>query len=264
MTARGFTLLEMIMTMVLLAVVGLSMVSIISQSSLIYVDTAARELLLQEGRFVAERLVREVRLAVPNSVLLSQNDRCLEWVPVRASGIYSDLPLAATNKLTVIPDGTIQANQRAVIYPVKPDNIFAKTIPAGGENNVAIVAADLNFTPAENENMVELTFAQQTQFPAGSPASRFYIYDQPVAYCLEGTQIWRYSNYKPERENLTVPDFSGDGVRRVLMAEHVAALNFNVDHATLTRNGLVKFSLEMTARGETVRFDQDAFIANAP
>ncbi len=269
MKALGFTLIEMIMAMVLLSIVGLSLAGIITQSAQIYVDTAARELILQEGRFVAERIVRELRLAVPNSVVLSQPDplnstkyTCIEWVPVRASGIYSDLPLTPENELTIIPDGTIRKDQRVVIYPTSAVDIFSLAAPVGGENKTAIILEDVDFTASTTENMVQLKIAEQTLFPSDSPANRFYVYDTPVAYCIEANQIWRYSNYALERESVDTPNFFN--AERSLMAENVTELEFNTSHATLTRNSLVKFHLIISARGEEVRFDHDVLIANAP
>lgn len=262
MKTLGFTLIEMIMAMVLLSIVGLSLAGIITKSSQIYVDTAARELILQEGRFVAERIVRELRLALPNSVVLSQGNTCVEWVPVRASGIYSDLPLTPKNELTIIPDGTIRKDQRVVIYPTSAVDIFSPAAPVGGENKTAIILENVDFTASNTENMVQLKMVEQTLFPSDSPANRFYIYDTPVAYCIEANQIWRYSNYSLERESVNTPNFLN--AERSLMAENVTELEFNTLNATLTRNSLVKFHLIISARGEEVRFDHDVLIANAP
>lgn len=68
---EGIYLIEMVMAMVLLGIVGLSLSGILTQSAQIFVEGTARELTLQEGRFVSERIVRELRQAVPNSVVSS-------------------------------------------------------------------------------------------------------------------------------------------------------------------------------------------------
>ncbi|WP_141193212.1 PilW family protein, partial [Vibrio sp. V17_P4S1T151] len=76
---RGFTLIEMVIAIILLSVVGLFLGSVIRQSMGIYVDTTAREALIQQGRFVTERLSRELREAVPNSVMVENG--CIEFLP---------------------------------------------------------------------------------------------------------------------------------------------------------------------------------------
>ena len=262
MRMKGFTLIEMVMAMVLLGIVGLSLSGILTQSAQIYVEGTARELTLQEGRFVSERIVRELRQAVPNSVVSSNEGHCIEWLPIRAAGIYSDLPIKPEKELEIIPDGSISKEQRVVIYPVTASDIYSATVPNGGTNKTAVIAEDVVFTPSPQENMASLKLKAATLFPSASPAKRFFIFDSPVAYCLEGSDVWRYSNYALERSEPDSPNFAGG--EKVLMAQNISQLQFDVDQASLVRNGLVKFHLEFNARGEKVRFDHDVLIANAP
>ena len=262
MKMKGFTLIEMIMAMVLLGIVGLSLSAILTQSAEIYVSSTARELTLQQGRFVSERIVRELRQAIPNSVVSHQQGRCIEWVPIRAAGIYSDLPLKPDSELDIIPDGSINKDQRVVIYPVAASDIYTSSAPTGGISKVAVIAEEVQFTPSSEENMATMKLGAATLFPSESPAKRLFIFDSPVAYCLEGSDVWRYSNYALERSKLDSPNFAGG--EKVLMAQNISQLQFDVDQASLVRNGLVKFHLEFNARGEKVRFDHDVLIANAP
>lgn len=100
---RGFTLIEMVISIILLAVVGLFLGSVIRQGLSIYVDSSAREALIQQGRFVTERLSRELREAVPNSVLVANG--CIEFLPITNSAIYSSLPssLAPSTTIRLLP-----------------------------------------------------------------------------------------------------------------------------------------------------------------
>lgn len=49
--SRGFTLIEMVITIILLGIVGLFLGNIAGQAMGIYVDTTAREALIQQGVF---------------------------------------------------------------------------------------------------------------------------------------------------------------------------------------------------------------------
>lgn len=92
--SRGFTLIEMVITIILLGIVGLFLGNIAGQAMGIYVDTTAREALIQQGRFLTERMSRELREAVPNSVLVDEDNTCIEFLPITNSAIYSELPSA--------------------------------------------------------------------------------------------------------------------------------------------------------------------------
>ncbi len=78
--SRGFTLIEMVITIILLGIVGLFLGNIAGQAMGIYVDTTAREALIQQGRFLTERMSRELREAVPNSVLVDEDRSGPRWL----------------------------------------------------------------------------------------------------------------------------------------------------------------------------------------
>ncbi|MFP3344856.1 prepilin-type N-terminal cleavage/methylation domain-containing protein, partial [Halomonas sp. SIMBA_159] len=79
MRCRGFTLVELVITLVVLAILALGVTSYLGIGSRMYADAALREQVLGQSRFVAERLVRELRNAVPNSVSFSLSSNCLQF-----------------------------------------------------------------------------------------------------------------------------------------------------------------------------------------
>ncbi|EGR2797170.1 prepilin-type N-terminal cleavage/methylation domain-containing protein [Vibrio navarrensis] len=255
---RGFTLIEMVISIILLAVVGLFLGSVIRQGLSIYVDSSAREALIQQGRFVTERLSRELREAVPNSVLVANG--CIEFLPITNSAIYSSLPssLAPSTTIRLLPiEKSLAADERLVVYPLDGESLRQAVSSAA---QTAQVAADVDFTSPNDRTMVNVTLTQAASFERQSPARRVYFYRTPVAFCYENNRIYRYAGYQLDRTALQ-PSELGTGV---LMAENLSQASFQVAEPELQRNGLIKIELIFADRGEEVRFDHDALIYNTP
>ena len=260
---QGFTLIEMVVSIVLLGVVGVSLSAIIQHSMTIYTDTTTREELLLQGRFVTERMHKEIRDAVPNSVQVNASTHCIEWLPITNTAVYEALPLApeSAETMRVLPEHGFVQSERVVIMPINAQDLL-DDIPTNGVFPVAEVKEAKLKQTTESENMVELTFTQETSFTANSPAHRLFAYKTPVAYCLEGSQLYRYANYPLSRSELSPAELSvGD---RDLMAEKIKSVQFDVEHASLVRNGLVKLQFVFNDNNEEVRLDHDVLIANTP
>ncbi len=261
MRARGFTLIEMIISITLLGIVGLFIGEVIRQSLVLYSDVEARSSLTQQGRFVTERLRREIREAVPNSVVSNTTGRCIEFFPIVNSGIYTDLPTAtASSAFRALPflEAGVDGD-RVTVYPASNAQLRAAINPINSQ--VAVLDGDVNFTPLPTASMIDLQLDQAVQFENNSPANRFYIYSDPVAFCLVGDELVRYTSYALNR-NLEPGDTTlGNGV---LIVDNVLNATFTTESAQLQRNGLVKLEVTLTDNGETIRFDDDALVYNTP
>ncbi|EOU2463953.1 PilW family protein [Vibrio navarrensis] len=257
---RGFTLIEMVISIILLAVVGLFLGSVIRQGLSIYVDSSAREALIQQGRFVTERLSRELREAVPNSVMVNNDKTCIEFLPITNSAIYSSLPssLAPSKTIRLLPiEKSLVAGERLVVYPLDGKALRQAVSSAA---QTAQVYSDVDFTSPNDRTMVNVTLTQAASFERQSPARRVYFYRTPVAFCYENNRIYRYADYGLDREDLVSSEL-GTGV---LMAENLSQASFEEAEPELQRNGLIKIELTFEDRGEKVEFVHNALIYNTP
>ncbi|MGR6859446.1 PulJ/GspJ family protein [Aliivibrio salmonicida] len=260
---QGFTLIEMIISIILLAIVGISISAIIQHSITLYTDTTTREELLLQGRFVTNRMQKEINDAVPNSVQVNSATHCIEWLPITNTALYEDLPLAPeqANTMRVLPEHSFIQSERVVIMPINAQELL-EDIPASGLSRVAEVKNAILKQTTHSKNMVELTFTQSIGFTANSPAHRLFAYQTPVAYCLEGSQLYRYSNYPLSRSELSPVELSVG--TKDLMTDNLKSVQFDVDQASLVRNGLVKLQFVFTDNNEDVRLDHDVLITNTP
>ena len=258
---RGFTLIEMVVSIILLGIVGLFSGEVIRQSLVLYSDVEARSLLIQQGRFATERLRREIREAVPNSVITNSTGSCVEFFPIVNSGIYTNLPTTSpSNTLRALP--LIDAGEkgdRITVYPTSNfqlrDNIVLT------DSQVAILENDIDFSPSLSSTMIDIELTSSMTFGNNSPANRFYIYSQPVAFCIVGGELTRYDGYGVDRTLEPGDTTLGQGVTLI---DGLLSVNFVAQEAQLQRNGLVKIELTLANNGEVIRFDDDALVYNTP
>ena len=94
--ASGFTLMELIIVIIIMGVMSVGIAGFIKLSTQTYLNVTERDELLANARFAVERLNREVRNALPNSIRTDNNvtTNCLEFVPIKTSTVYTQIAVA--------------------------------------------------------------------------------------------------------------------------------------------------------------------------
>jgi len=273
-TSHGFTLIELIMVIVLLGVMAVGISGFIGLSTQTYINVSERDELLASARFAIERLNREIRNAVPNSVRVVNKSgfNCIEFVPIKASTTYLDLPVAPkppSNVIPVIPfkdqqDNDYQCtgscNDVVIVYPLTSTDVYSNP-----SDNVGKMFGLKSVTKISNsEWTLTLDHPSGDLFDANSPTQRLYIAKSPTSYCLYNQQLYRFSNYTLDNGSYIFPP-----VLPVLMAEHVQGFSvsnppFEVNVATLQRNASVQISLQFHRDDEQIAFNHTIHIANIP
>ena len=245
----GFTLIEMVTVMVILGVMAVGVSGFLQFGTKIFVESSDRDLMVANARFAIERLNRDVRNALPNTVTINNNG-CLIFMPIVASTLYIDLPVppeGGEDSIDILPtnNGNVANASHVVVYPLSVDDL---TIGSGKIHEIDSV--DVNVAPAPWQ--VNFTNNGVT-FVSDSPSSRIYFINNAdtVSYCVVGDQLQR--NNIPILDNL------------------VNANVFAITAASLQRNAIVSvdLALELASQSaqvsnESVIFNHEIHIPNVP
>ncbi len=141
---RGFTLIELIMVIVVLGILSFGTTQFIVNSSQSYMDTARRERQGSAARMAVEKISRELRSALPNSVRVVDRDGtlsvdnqgdCIEFVPVLGGSIYTSLPVTSSAaQFSSVPylagdapavSSALGSLSRVAVYPISTADIYS-------------------------------------------------------------------------------------------------------------------------------------------
>ena len=257
---KGFTLLEMVTVIILLGVISVGVTGFIRFGAQVFVENSERDELISSARFAVERLNRELRAALPNSVrvISSTGIQCLEFIPSVASTIYLDIPVepeSDASSFQVIKfsgeDNVVGLN--AVVYPVYANNLYS-----GASNKIYRVTNKTTPAGAGLTHIREITLSNAIQFEQDSPTKRVFFTESPVSYCVSGGSLTRHQGYT----NNGVPNPFANGV---LMAENIiSASPFNVSQATHERNAVATTTLTFSKNDEQITFNNDVQVINVP
>ena len=260
---RGFTLIELIIVIVLSSILAVVSVQFISRSVQGALDSANRQQLAATAAVIHEQIAAALRQALPGSVRVSADGRCVEYIPVLAGSVYAALDTSqAITELAVLPaSATNSISGYLVIYPLA-GNVYARQNPGP----VTLQPVTLAAGTAEQT----LTLIDAHRFPLASPTRRFFIADNPQAMCQDGQWLYRYRNYgfvadiNDLQAALPVTQASGRDVIAWPLQDHSA--EFRIQPPTLQRNALVAYRLTLQNPGSTdmLTLAQEVQIRNVP
>jgi MSHA biogenesis protein MshO len=270
--SRGFTLVEMIVSIVLAGII-IGMVGVFGRAQLeAYIDVSNRAELTEAADTALRRISRELESALPNSVRVSGDGNFLEYVPIRDAGRYradfgggaNDDPLDfgsnTDDRFDVLgPNVTIRQGDQLAIFNLGQDG---SDVYAGTSRRPAIPGVALNnvrFTPGG------------TQFPLASPQNRFQIVGGPVTYecsVAQGTLVrhWCY-NFQAVQPSVfgALPVHAAcPNVQAAVLVNNVQRCQFSYAPAVQQRNGLVVLRLTLGRNGEAVQLMHQVHVLNTP
>jgi MSHA biogenesis protein MshO len=271
----GFTLVEMVTVILILGVMVIGVSSFIIFGTRIFVESSSVDQVIGQSRFAIERMTRELRSAVPNSMRLSGNNnwQCVEFVPTQASTSYITMPIApnvAASLGSVIIDrrdnSQISSGQLAIIYPLSDANVYDPT------QNKRYSITSVSAVGDE----VTLGFGTNVLFAEASPRKRVYFASQAVSYCFEQVgaglpgEVYRYSGYGllPIQPN---PGTMPNSRIRSLMAQGVDNnladsndLPLFLTPSSLVTNAIVQLQPRFSVLGETFQYRHQVQVINVP
>jgi MSHA biogenesis protein MshO len=268
--ARGITLVELILVIVISGVIAAAIAVFIPKPVQGYVDAARRAEMTDIADTALRRMTRDLRSALPNSIrtTTSGNVRYVEYLQTSGGGRYRAEPdsggagdvldfTAADTTFDVLGTmPTLAAGDSIVVYNLTADPSLATANAYQGDNR----------TTYSSNTATTVTIASK-QFPFPSPGKRFQVMQYPVTYACDplplGTgQLRRYWGYTPQLTPQPTPPAGGSSA---LLATNVTDCSFSYSTAGASgRTGVVALILQITESGEAVRLFQQTHVSNVP
>jgi|ASRK01.1.fsa_nt_gi MSHA biogenesis protein MshO len=254
MRVNGFTLIEMVMTIIIMGIIFIGAGSVIEMGSRGYADSIDRQRIQNQARFVIEKMTREIRHAVPNSFNVvndSQGDKCLTFYPINNAGFYSRNEADRTLQFVVDNQGkriSGASGDRLTINPSQPDDLNDNS------RSLSLVGCrDTNVTSCIEVVLSAGVYAYQVNdnFDSHSIANRYYTYSNQVSYCIASTGVITKSVGSGSKNTV------GDGLR-------FSDSQFHYTEPTLQRGGLVHMDLLFDNNGEESSYKHDVQVLNVP
>lgn len=272
--ARGFTLVEVIIVIVVTGILS-GMVAVFLKTPVQnYVDTAARADMTDVADLTLRRMTRELRLALPNSVLVSADRRILQFLLTRSGGRYIDIgdsPPATLLPLDFSPAANLSFDLagaaptgRMAIAPndwIAVFNIGTAPADARTFGNIARVTA-VNGTRVTLANNPFATQAPSMQ----SPNNRFQVVTGTVTYVCApsatgGTLTRNFTNQIIGLNGLGAPPYGA----AALLANLVTACGFDYSVLANTNAALVGVSMTLSRNnGESISLVRQVHLDNTP
>lgn len=288
---RGFTLLELVLVIVIGGVMAAALTVFFRPAFDSYLATRHRAELSAQADAALDRLVGEVRRAVPNSIR-SPDSQCVELVPTLAGGRLRMAPdtvhdsgpgctpsatcsapldtTALTDTLDVLtPLATLPAvGDWLVIGNQSPNDVYS------GANRAAITAVS---TPATSFGLHRLGLTP-TQFPIGYDGGRFSVVsarEQAVFYVCSGADgtldasgtargtLVRLSGYGFQAGYPGACPSTAGG-QTVLTGLRRCSFTYDPNQGATQQNGFVQLQLDLTRRHESVSLVVGAHVSNVP
>jgi len=271
-TQRGLTLVELVVTIVLMGILAGGTAAFVVSSTQSYVDTATRNQLSAIARLTLLKLEKEIGNAVPNSIRTtdsSSGDQCIEFFPIEDVTRYISVNFGSESaSLTVKPfvrGQSLQGAKYPIIFPVAASSLYAQSNPGP----LGVISDYGQASPVPSVETLNLAAAHEYQI--GTNRKTVYLAGAPVSFCVVGTRMFRYRDYGivSEQCSPSTPSCLPDAPpQRALVSDQLDNSGFDNSFeylsADLMRGGLVRVYLNFSDGDESLELEHEINISNAP
>lgn len=253
MRSRGFTLVELIATMVILGIISVMTSKFIVNGFSFYVDATNIQKISTTANFVAEKMEKLIENSVPNSIVISETGKSITFVPIKGALGY-----------TYIPKNPLSAfDSKPVLYAVttafdssniKKDAYVAFNNYGSNEEYYKVLDVTVN----GNVTAVKIDAPSSKKFTPGSERGRLYFVDGKK----------RYITVKLENSQLVIIEHNGNeatGTKNIL-ARDVSDIRFSKVAGAFNQYGEIE--IEYRFPYQNIAYEKSIYqrigVANAP
>lgn len=287
---NGLSTIEMVTAIVVTGVLSVGLAGILRHPMQGYSAVSRRAELVDLAELALQRMSRDLRMALPNSVRVGADGTAIELLHVVAGGRYRAEPginpngrdhtdasdwlsfggddrfnlLGRISDFSFEHGTALPAGTRVAIYPASDEVWHA----AASDADPGVVSASTNrIVLLDDGDEDQIALATSHRFSLASPRSRLYLVDGPVSYVCDAAsaalvRVERYAVASVQPEALDESPLAAGA--RARASDHVESCRFEYLPGTPSRSGLVTISLVLESEGERVRLLQQVPIPNAP
>ena len=271
--ARGFTLLELVVSIAVSAIV-LVFAGLFVKAPLDAYMASSRRTEIQDSVSVAwPRIETDLHSALPNSVRVtaSGSNKALELLPVAGSARFMSTPSAAPFKTAGYFFNPVPAHTPTVPATLPTGTYFLSVNNAPPNDAYALTNVmtpanrQLKFSgdPATSEDAI--TISPSVTFATGSPSNHIYLVTRPVTYlCNESAgTLQRFSGYTiaaSQGSRNTAAKLTSAGAAVSLVARDITSCSFSVQASTPSQGQIVTIRMTVTRDGETTSIFHQAAV----
>ena len=266
-TSRGFTLIELVSVIIILGIVLVGVGNFITFGTQIFVDSSRVDSALNESRYALQRMSRELRNAMPNSIRVMANTtfQCIEFLPIEVSTSYQFVAFTgdenATNLAEVFKDAastSISSGQRMYISASSTADIYS---PSSNKFSSILAVND------NSAGTLRVTYSPVRTFPERSPSHRAYFTGMPVSYCFHNSNLIRYADYGFMNNQPSVLNLSNGSIVARNIANDLSNTNdrpIHYQNSTLVRSAVVRLTPRFNVGGEEIEYQHQVQVINVP
>lgn len=253
MKSRGFTLVELIATMVILGIISVMTSKFIVNGFSFYVDATNIQKISTTANFVAEKMEKLIENSVPNSIVISETGKSITFVPIKGALGYTYIPknpLSAFDSEPVLYAVTTAFDSSNI----KKDAYVAFNNYGSNEEYYKVLDVTVN----GNVTAVKIDAPSSKKFTPGSERGRLYFVDGKK----------RYITVKLENSQLVIIEHNGNeatGTKNIL-ARDVSDIRFSKVAGAFNQYGEIE--IEYRFPYQNIAYEKSIYqrigVANAP
>ena len=250
MRSRGFTLVELIATMVILGIISVMTSKFIVNGFSFYVDATNIQKISTTANFVAEKMEKLIENSVPNSIVISETGKSITFVPIKGALGYTYIP---KNPLSAFDSEPVLYAVTTASSNIKKDAYVAFNNYGSNEEYYQVLDVTVN----GNVTAVKID-ASSKKFTPGSERGRLYFVDGQN----------RYITVKLENSQLVIIEHNGDeatGTKNIL-ARDVSDIRFSKVAGAFNQYGEIE--IEYRFPYQNIAYKKSIYqrigVANAP